>query len=79
METQLSGAVVALPSGLSPALDTKQAALYTGLAVATLETLRTRGGGPRFVKYSRNRVAYRQPDLDAWMAARTIASTSEAA
>lgn len=67
-----------LPVGLSPALNTKQSALYTGLAEATLETLRTRGGGPRYIKYGRNRVAYRQSDLDEWMSARTVASTSEA-
>lgn len=71
--------ITVLPKGLAPSLNTKQAALYTGLAEATLETIRTRGGGPRFVKYGRNRVAYRQADLDDWMAARTVASTSEAA
>jgi predicted DNA-binding transcriptional regulator AlpA len=71
--------VAVLPGGLAPSLDTKQAALYTGLAAATLETLRTRGGGPRFIKYGRNRVAYRQSDLDTWMDARAQDSTSEAA
>lgn len=73
------GEEVTLPSGLAPALDTKQAALYVGLALATLETMRNRGGGPRYLKYSRNKVAYRQHDLDEWMNARSVASTSEAA
>lgn len=69
---------VQLPAGLSPALDTKQAAIYTGLAAATLETLRCRGGGPEFVRYSRKAVRYTVAALDAWMAARQVASTSEA-
>lgn len=66
-----------LPAGLAPALDTGQAAAYTGLAVATMEGLRSKGGGPRFVRYGRKAVRYLIADLDAWMAARTVASTSE--
>lgn len=73
------GEAVTLPGGVLPALDTKQAALYTGLAAATLETMRNRGGGPRYLKYSRNKVAYRIHDLDEWMNARALASTSVAA
>ncbi len=68
----------ALPAGVSPALKTEQAALVTGLAVATLETLRSRGGGPRFVRYGRRAVRYRMDDLAAWMATRSVSSTSEA-
>ena len=36
-----------LPAGCDPAFDTGQASTYTGLAEATLEGYRTRGGGPR--------------------------------
>lgn len=68
-----------LPSGLCAALSTAQAATYSGLAAATLEGLRCRGGGPRFVKYGRKAVRYLVSDLDAWIAERTISSTSEAA
>lgn len=68
-----------LLSGLAPALDTPQAARYTGLAEKTLEGLRCRGGGPRFVRYSRKAVRYRIADLDEWMNARAVASTSVAA
>ena len=67
-----------LPAGLSPAFNTDQAATYTGLAPATLERLRCTGGGPRFVRYGRKAVRYLKADLDAFMAARTVASTSEA-
>lgn len=42
----------------------------------TLETWRVRGGGPRFLKVGR-RVAYRRRDLDAWLAERERASTSD--
>ena len=66
-----------LPAGISPAFNTEQAASYTGLASATLEGLRSRGGGPRFVRYGRKAVRYLIADLDAWMAERTVASTSE--
>ena len=50
---------VTLPDGMQPALNTEQASAYTGLAATTLEGLRCRGGGPRFVRYSRKAVRYR--------------------
>lgn len=81
-EVQLSEAIQtlssSLPAGCSPALTQAQASLYTGLAEATLETMRSRGGGPRFVKISRNLVRYRLRDLDEWLDARVVSSTSEA-
>ena len=72
-------AVIQLPEGLNAALNTEQAAAYTGLAVATLEGLRSKGGGACFVRYGRKAVRYRLADLDAWMAERTVANTSQAA
>lgn len=66
-----------LPDGLSAALTTEQASQYTGLAEKTLEGLRCRGGGPKFVRYSRRAVRYLVRDLDEWISARTVASTSE--
>lgn len=68
---------VGLPDGLTPALNTEQAAAYTGLAEKTLEGLRCRGGGPRFVRYGRKAVRYLVSDLDAWMRSRVVSSTSE--
>jgi predicted DNA-binding transcriptional regulator AlpA len=68
-----------LPVGLSAALNTEQAALYTGLAAATMEGLRSKGGGPRFVRYGRKAVRYLVSDLDRWISERTFTSTSEAA
>lgn len=57
-------------------LPTEHAATYLGLSPKTLETLRTRGGGPPFLKLGR-RVVYRKADLDTWLAARVRRSTSD--
>lgn len=65
-----------LPDGFMPALNTHQAAEYTGLASATLETLRCRGNGPVFIRYSRRAIRYRIVDLDRWMNERIVANTS---
>jgi len=70
---------VELPDGCAPALDTAQAAIYTGLAPATLEKLRCMGGGPKFVRFGRRAVRYLKADVDQWLAARTFESTSEVA
>lgn len=75
--TALLTSAVNLPAGLTPALNTEQAATYCGLAPATMEGLRCKGGGARFVRYGRKAVRYLLSDLDAWMAERTVASTSE--
>lgn len=68
-----------LPEGLNPALNCEQASQYTGLAVKTLEKMRCDGRGPRFVRFSRNAVRYLKVDLDTWLAALTVSSTSEKA
>jgi predicted DNA-binding transcriptional regulator AlpA len=65
-----------LPFGLKPALNSKQAAIYLGLAKVTLDTMRCRGGGPPFVRISRKAIRYRVGDLDQWMADRLVANTS---
>lgn len=68
---------VQLPAGLTPAVNTDQASAYCGLAAATMEGLRSKGGGPRFIRYGRKAVRYLIVDLDTWMAERTVSSTSE--
>ena len=60
-------------------LNTRQAADYLdGLyAAATLESMRTRGGGPPFRKLN-GRVFYLPEDLDAWVReTRPVRSTAE--
>jgi hypothetical protein len=53
-----------------------EAAALVRLSERTLERLRLTGGGPIYVKAGR-RVLYRQLDLEAWIASRVRASTSE--
>jgi hypothetical protein len=60
-----------LPASSEPAaeiLDTVGAAGYLKLSKQRLESLRLRGGGPKFVKLQRS-VRYRRTDLDAWLGA----------
>ena len=55
-------------------MKTKEAAEYTSLSVATLESYRTvRGGGPDYIKGpgARGSVSYSIEALDKWMAERT--------
>ncbi len=51
-------------------LRTQAAAAYVGLASATLEKLRSAGGGPRFLRIGLRAVGYDVADLDAWLDAR---------
>ena len=48
------------------------------LSERTLERLRLQGGGPLYVKAGRA-VRYRECDLEAWIDARVVNSTSEEA
>lgn len=64
-------------SHLNRLLGTCEAALHFGLKPQTLREWRTSGSGPRYVRLSRNRVAYRIEDLDEWERSRSFASTSQ--
>ncbi len=57
-------------------LTTHEAARYLRLSKRTLERLRLTGTGPRFVRLGRS-VRYRPPDLEAYVNARVVSSTSE--
>lgn len=46
------------------------AARYTGLTISTLNKMRCRGDGPKFIRLAPNRVAYLREDLDAWIDAK---------
>jgi predicted DNA-binding transcriptional regulator AlpA len=60
-------------------LDTDQLAARLGVAAITVRKWRLRGGdaGPPWVKCGPRSVRYRLEDVDAWVARRTVASTSE--
>lgn len=57
-------------------LMTSEAAEIVRLSQAHLEKLRIYGAGPRFVKLGRA-IRYRRVDLQAWIEAGLIGSTSE--
>lgn len=57
-------------------LNTAEAAAAIRLAIATLEKMRVHGTGPKFLKLGRA-VRYRRADLDDWLGARLVSSTSE--
>jgi predicted DNA-binding transcriptional regulator AlpA len=66
--------------GLNPANGRKElddVAHRLGTSIRTLERKRADGTGPRFVRVGRL-VRYTDPDVDAWITAQTVASTSEA-
>ena len=56
-------------------LTQSEAARVLRLSERTLERLRLQGGGPLYVKAGRA-VRYREADLEAWIAARVVSSTS---
>ena len=57
-------------------VNTEEAARHIGLAVSTLEKARLYGNSPPYSKAGRS-VRYRLSDLDIWMNARVVESTSQ--
>lgn len=60
----------------APYLSCVSAAQYVGLSSRTLEGLRLNGKGPVFAKLG-SRVVYRRGDLDKWVEASLVTSTSD--
>jgi hypothetical protein len=58
-------------------LTQREAASVLRLSERTLERLRVAGTGPKFVRPTNHSIRYRQQDLDAYVAARVVGSTSE--
>lgn len=63
---------------LETLLTTPEVAECLGIAQITARKWRLEGFGPRFVKVGSG-VRYRASDVEAWLASRTVQSTSEAA
>jgi excisionase family DNA binding protein len=61
---------------MQPLLTQDQAADLLSLSVRTLERMRCAGWGLRFLKAGKS-VRYRLDDVEAWIASRVVASTSE--
>lgn len=58
-------------------LSTQELALWLGVSLQWLIIGRSKKYGPKFVKISTRRVAYRRPDVRAWLESRTYSNTSE--
>lgn len=65
------------PTAPRRVLRRREAAEYLGITVRTLERFATEGGGPRYVRLTTTATGYTLEDLDAWLKARTFASTSD--
>ena len=61
---------------LSQLLNQKAAADLLNVSERTLERWRVEGSGPPFMKAGR-RVLYRESDIEAWLNASKVTSTSE--
>ena len=59
-------------------LRTTEAAAVLNLRPQTLRALRQKGSGPVFTRIARNRVAYSETDLTAWVEARRFPSNAAA-
>ena len=58
-------------------IDEKAAAAFLDLTDRTMQAMRQRGGGPRFVRISARCVKYRRIDLKSYVDARLRSSTSD--
>jgi predicted DNA-binding transcriptional regulator AlpA len=65
-----------LTTPMQPLLTTRAAAELLCLDQRTLERFRVAGTGPKFVKMGKS-IRYRPSDLEAWLATRTVSSTSQ--
>ena len=61
---------------MKPLLEEEGAAPFLGWSVSTLQKKRVAGDGPPYVKMGRS-VRYRPEDLEAYVAARVVSSTSQ--
>ncbi len=53
------------------------AARFLRLEPQTLRSWRVQGRGPRYIRISGTRVAYRRDELDRWISEREFGSTAE--
>jgi len=63
---------------MSDLLTPEQAAELMSRSVLTLQDMRTKGGGPKYVKLGHRTIRYRREDIEAWINARVFSNTAEA-
>jgi len=64
---------------MSELLTPEEAAKIMGRAVTTLQSMRSNGGGPKFIKVGHRTVRYKREDIMAWLEQRTFNNTTEEA
>ena len=84
LKTGTAGAATELPvaprrpaAKATELIDEATLSALTGIAQSTLRNWRCQGRGPRFIRVSRRCVRYARDEVDAWIAARTVRSTSD--
>ena len=58
-------------------IDEKDAGAFVDLSARTMQTLRQRGGGPKYVFVSKRCLKYRRFDLKLWAEGRLRSSTAD--
>jgi predicted DNA-binding transcriptional regulator AlpA len=58
-------------------MTTEEAADYLGINKKTLDRMRGRGDGPRFIRITSKIIKYRQADIDDFLTARVRLNTAE--
>lgn len=58
-------------------IDESVAGDFLGLSARTMQAMRQRGGGPKYVRISARCIRYRRRDLRAWFEGRLRSSTSD--
>ena len=71
-----------IPLGQDPAywhslIPETEAAEFLDMTSRSMQAMRQRGGGPRFIRISSRCIRYRRTDLRAWADARMRSSTSD--
>lgn len=53
-------------------LTEKELSTWLGVSLPTLQRMRSKGSGPKFIRLGLRRVAYRPSEVEGWLAAHTI-------
>ena len=75
-KTTMPGTLARNPDAI---LTEKEMAQYRRVSVRTVQRGRINGGGVPYLRLSERRIGYRMADILAWIAARTVISTSSRA
>jgi len=59
-------------------IDEREAGRFLGVTPRTMQVMRQRGGGPRFIRLSSRCLRYRRTDLSKWANDRLCRSTADA-